>query len=150
MRARGHACFPEETTPKVDWLSAAAPAGRGRTIARSIHLYMNINWTYRFIYFKPFTSLFFKRGVVAARAADVRLVGPVAHFTKRARSTATNVELLQQLPPMFIWFVLGCMLPSWPDPTPALVGTAHEGQRNVLMFPPYDRQRSMPKYMPVM
>ena len=65
-------------------------------------------------------------------------------------SAMTNVELLQQLPPMFSWFVLTFTLPSRPDPTPWSPGFAHEAQGWVRKFPPYDRQKSMPKYMPVM
>ena len=61
-------------------------------------------------------------------------------------SAMTNVELLQQLPPMFSWFVDACTLPT----RPRSPGFAHEAQGWVLRFPPYDRQKSMPKYMPVM
>ena len=60
------------------------------------------------------------------------------------------MELLQQLPPMFSWFVLRLVKPSAPDPTPGWSGFAHGAQGWVLKFPPYDRQKSMPKYMPVM
>ena len=67
-----------------------------------------------------------------------------AHFAKRARSPMTNVELLQQLPPTFSWFVCGCTKPSGPDPGPGALGFAHGAQGWVLRFPPYDRQKSMP------
>ena len=91
-----------------------------------------------------------KRGVAASVAvADGELADPTAHFAKCARSATTNVELLQQLPPMFSWFVLECTLPTAPDPTPRSPGFAHEAQGWVLRSPPYDRQKSMPKYMPV-
>ena len=67
----------------------------------------------------------------------------------RFQKPSTNVELLQQLPPTLTVFVVGCVLPSAPDPTPGWVGFAHDAQPAVLKFPPYERQRSMPKYMPV-
>ena len=61
----------------------------------------------------------------------------------------TAVSLLQQLPPKFICLLCSWMLPSAPDLNPEFDGFAHGAQAMVLSVPPYDRQKSMPKYMPV-
>jgi len=63
---------------------------------------------------------------------------------------STKVVLEQQLPPTFSWFVWGCVEPSKPDENPGSVGLAQTAQAVVLAFLPYDRQKSMPMYMPVM
>ena len=56
----------------------------------------------------------------------------------------------QQLPPMFLPFVRLCTLPTAPDRNPPSPGFAHGAQVVLWELPPYDRQYTMPKYIPVM
>ena len=63
---------------------------------------------------------------------------------------STKVVLEQQLPPTLSWFVRGLSDPSGPEFIPAWLGSAHGAQPVVLTALPYDRQKSMLEYMPVM
>ena len=56
----------------------------------------------------------------------------------------------QQLPPTLTAFVRGSTEPSAPELTPGDVGWAKNAHGWLRTFPPYDRQKSIPKYMPVM
>ena len=58
--------------------------------------------------------------------------------------------LEQQLPPMFRWPLLGWITPRVRENIPGSVGFAQLAHLVVLKLPPYDRQKTMPKYMPVM
>ena len=55
----------------------------------------------------------------------------------------------QHWPPTFTWPVLACMDPRPPENMPGLHGTPQLGQGRLRRLPPYDRQKSMPMYMPV-
>ena len=56
----------------------------------------------------------------------------------------------QQLPPTLTAFVRGSTEPSAPEYIPSCDGWAQGAHGVLRTFPPYDRQKSIPKYMPVM
>ena len=56
----------------------------------------------------------------------------------------------QQLPPTLTMFVRGWVEPSAPELIPDCDGWAQGAHGVLRRSPPYDRQKSIPKYMPVM
>ena len=56
----------------------------------------------------------------------------------------------QQWPPMLTLFVRPLTEPSAPEKIPGCDGWAQGAHGRLRAFPPYERQKSIPKYMPVM
>ena len=57
---------------------------------------------------------------------------------------------VQQLPPTLTAFVRASVEPSAPENFPGCDGWAQGAHGVLRTFPPYERQKSIPKYMPVM